>query len=102
MGWFFASGWGSEAANAIHLPSGDQLIGVPEKHPGQSTPGEACVDRNFFSGPPSAGTTYKPVSLPEIRWKAIRVPSGDQAEPIHVSEGCRVRRNKFSLPMTFT
>ena len=61
-----------KSTNAIDLPSGDQLIGaVPVSG--------MRIDRSFLSGPPSAGTTYRPVSAPEMRLKAICVPSGDQA-----------------------
>ena len=63
---------GRKSTNAIDLPSGDQLIG--------SVPLTGLrIDRSFLSGPPSAGTTYRPVSAPEMRLKAICVPSGDQA-----------------------
>src|SRR6266481_1331025 len=75
---------------ASHLPSADQLIPRP-----------TWVDRSFLSGPPNAGTRYIPVSAPERRWKAICVPSGDQAAQIDC-DGCCVKRSKFSLWTTFT
>src|SRR5215471_12839463 len=62
---------GRKSTNAIDSPSGDQLIGaVPLSG--------MRIDRSFLSGPPSAGTTYRPVSALEMRLKAICVPSGDQ------------------------
>src|SRR5215471_21097483 len=82
---------GSTSTNAIDLPFGDQ--------PGALLPTGLRIDRSFRSGPPSAGTMYIPVFGPAMRWKAICVPSGDQAGLIH-SDGSCVNRSKFSLPMT--
>ena len=85
---------GDQSLNAIDLPSGDQLM------VGKSSQG-IRVDRSFFSGPPSAGTVYSPLSGPDMRRNAISVPSGDHAALIH-SDGCRVSRRSVSLPMAFT
>jgi hypothetical protein len=65
-----------KSLKAIHLPSGDQLIGL------KGLKG-VRVERNFRSGPPSAGTINIPLSAPAMRWNAICVPSGDQAALIH-------------------
>jgi len=67
---------GKRSLNAIELPSGDQLM------VGKYILGSP-VDLSIFSGPPSAGTLYNPLSEPEMRWNAIWVPSGDHAALIH-------------------
>src|SRR4029077_13905296 len=75
-------------------------------------PQPPCVDRSFLSGPPNAGTIYRPVSSVEStatpatreaerRTKAICVPSGDQSGQMN-PDGCCVKRSEFSLLTAFT